>query len=75
MRMQFALVVASLAALHYVSATQETTMRDVEVENAKFSLSFKQKPGAPARTVRSADADSIRVKKLPDGDAASFPAT
>ena len=43
-------------------------MRDVEVENAKFSLSFKQKPGAQARGMSSADADSIRMRKLPNGD-------
>ena len=43
-------------------------MRDVEVEDVKFSLSFRQKPGAPARMVWSADADSIRMRKLPDGD-------
>ena len=43
-------------------------MRDVEVENARFSLSFKQKPGAQARGMSSADADSIRMRKLPNGD-------
>ena len=38
-----------------------------DTEGTRFSLSLKQKPGAPARTVRSSDAGSVMKKTRADG--------
>ena len=38
------------------------------VEDAKFELSLKQKPGAQAHGISSAEADDVVRKKLPNGD-------